>query len=57
MLYQCSRGGGGGGGGGCCTTRLMLYIYTRADSQTDAWSSEWGPLIGPDPSRYCALIS
>ena len=34
------------------TFLLLVLVETVADNQ----QAEWRPLIGPDPSRYCAII-
>ena len=37
----------------------MVELLTRAGADVNqlyTYQVEWRPLIGPDPSRYCALI-
>ena len=36
-------------------TPILPVVPTNTDSQAD-FSPDWSTLIGPDPSRYCALI-
>ena len=35
---------------------LRLHLHTGSNGHRQVSLTEWRPLIGPDPSRYCALI-
>ena len=47
-----------------CTAYVSIYTLVLMATDRSVWSvwsvpfiqSEWSTLIGPDPSRYCALI-
>ena len=39
----------------CCTHPCSSCIWAERDSTQPLWT-EWSTLIGPDPSKYCALI-